>query len=90
MFRYKKTMKADYLRQGYAYFLSHRYDLISPGQRAQMDALFLKCGGIHADALRDYMTRDLSAVTVCREHYLSERTLMRAVHRYYENFPDNL
>lgn len=90
MFRFRNDRPTDYWQQGYAYFVSHRYAALSEERRQQIDALCRECGGEYAEALHDYMTRDLSAAAVCRKHFISERTLMRAVNRYYLKFTDSL
>lgn len=88
MFREWKGAKVSYNWQGYIFFVSRNYKELSREKRALIDALCLKIGGEdYAAALKEFMTSDRSAVSVCMRHYLSKGTLYRYVRRYYEEFP---
>ena len=80
MFRYKRGVKVDYDRQGYIYFVSRMYKNLPPEDQQAILNLCLQCGGEHYQA----------ATALAMKHYLSKKTLYRAVRKYYENFPEKL
>lgn len=91
MFREWKGAKVSYNRQGYIFFISRNYKELSREKRAAIDALCRKIGGEdYAAALKEFMTSDRSAVSVCMRYCLSKGTLYRYVRRYYEEFPREL
>ena len=90
MFRYKRSIKVPYERQGYIYFASLRFAELPTWQQDKIRALCDKCGGEYAGALLEFVTTDMGAVAVCMRHHLSQSTLERAVKKYYEAFPKRL
>lgn len=91
MFREWKGAKVSYNRQGYIFFVSRMYKELPKKKKAAIDELCLKIGGVeYADALKEFMTTDKSAVSVCLKHYLSKETLYRYVRRYYTEFPQEV
>ena len=90
MFRYKRGVKVDYDRQGYIYFVSLMYKNLPPEDQQAILNLCLQCGGEHYQALFEFVTTDTTATALSMKHYLSKKTLYRAVRRYYENFPEKL
>lgn len=90
MFRFKPGINLGYERQGYIYFVSRKYKELEPGKRRAIDELCRRSGGEYWKALREFVTTDNTAATVCQRHYISKATLYRAVKRYYEGFPKEL
>ena len=87
MFRYKRSIKElDYDTQGNVYFTSKRYKRLSVGEQETIRRLCQEAGGQHAKALFEFVTTDAGASEVCVKHFLSEKTLERAVRRYYLAF----
>lgn len=90
VFRAKRGIKASYERQGYIYFVSRLYKDLSEQDRRRIRELCKECGGEHYRALFEFVTTDTTATALALKHYLSKKTLYRAVRRYYENFPEKL
>lgn len=90
MFRFKRSVPVDYDTQGYIYFLSRRYRMLSQAQQRKILNLCLEAGGEYYQALFEFVTTDSGAVAVCMKHYLSESTLERIVRRYYVRFAESL
>lgn len=89
MFRYKKSAKVGYIRQGYIYFYSRMYqELDADAQRYIEQTAALAAGNEpeYAPAVLRYVTSDDTPTKICEEHHLSRATLHRAVARYYELF----
>lgn len=90
MFRYKRSVHVSYERQGFIYFVSLHYHELPEKARKQIQQLCQDVGGDHAEALLERVTTNASADAVCKKHFLSRSTLVRAVRRYYEGFPHRL
>ena len=90
MFRYKRSIKVSYERQGYIYFLSRSYGQLPARKQAAIRELCDRCGGEYSRALFEFVTTDDGAVVVCQRHHLSQSTLERVVKKYYEAFPRTL
>ena len=91
MFRFKKGIRASYIRQGYIYFVSQSYKLLKPEQQRKLDELILSCGGENRDALFEYVTSEHSPTSICLKYFIaSKSTLYKAVKKYYERFPKRL
>ena len=90
IFRYKRGVKADYDRQGYIYFVSRRYKLLSKREQEKILNLCFRCGGEHYKALFEFVTTDATATQLTMKHFVSRATLYRVVRKYYEQFPDKL
>ena len=90
MFRYKRGVKVDYDRQGYIYFVSRMYKNLPPEDQQAILNLCLQCGGEPYPALCEFVTTDTTATALSMKHFLSKKTLYRAVRKYYENFPEKL
>ncbi len=87
MFRFRKGAHVSYNRQGYIYFVSRIYRDLPPALQRKILNLCIEHGGPHYGALFEYVTTDTTGVAICRKHYISQKTLDRAVRRYYEGFP---
>lgn len=87
MFRFKKSVDADYNRQGYIYFTSRNYQNLPEKRQRKIADLCLRAGEEYHAALFEFVTTDAGATAVCMRHHLSQSTLERAVRRYYEQFP---
>ncbi len=83
MFRFKKSIPLSYEDQGYIYFYSMRYQKLPKGGQELIEAVSLEAGGEYAAALLEFVTTDAGAAKVCGRHYLSEKSLERAVEKYY-------
>ena len=83
-YRFKESIKASYVDQGYIFFLCRRYHRLPLEQRRRIDWLIRRAGGEHAAALREAMTTDGSILAVSQKHHISESTLERVVRRFYE------
>ena len=90
MSRYKRGVKADYNRQGYVYFVSRRFEHLTPARQRKIRELCADAGGEYEDALFEFVTTDTTATAICVKHYVSKATLYRAVKRYYEAFPEGI
>ncbi len=90
MYRYKRGVKADYNRQGYVYFVSRRFEHLTPARQRKIRELCADAGGEYEDALFEFVTTDTTATAICMKHYVSKATLYRAVKRYYEAFPEGI
>lgn len=90
MFRYKKSVDADYDRQGYIYFTSKNYQNLSAWQQRRLLDLCHEAGGEYHAAVFEFVTTDIGETAVCMRHHISASTLKRAVRRYYEQFPRRL
>lgn len=90
MYRYKRGVKADYNRQGYVYFVSRRFEHLTPARQRKIRELCADAGGEYEDALFEFVTTDKTATAICMKHYVSKATLYRAVKRYYEAFPEGI
>ncbi|MGI5987737.1 MAG: hypothetical protein ACOX7M_06300 [Dysosmobacter sp.] len=90
MYRYKRGVKADYNRQGYVYFVSRRFEHLTPARKRKIRELCADAGGEYEDALFEFVTTDTTATAICMKHYVSKATLYRAVKRYYEAFPEGI
>lgn len=86
MYRYKKSVRVSYDKQGYIYFFSRLYNELDPDAQAYIRKIAGEAGGEHAEAVMRYVTTDDSATKICAECYLSKATLHRAVAKYYELF----
>ena len=90
MYRYKRGVKADSNRQGYVYFVSRRFEHLTPARQRKIRELCADAGGEYEDALFEFVTTDTTATAICMKHYVSKATLYRAVKRYYEAFPEGI
>ena len=88
MFRYKRSARVPYNRQGYIYFVSLLYGEMPRSRQAVIRELCRRAGGPYDAAVLDYVTTDMGAEAVCGKHHISRATLARCVARYYEGFPD--
>ena len=86
MFRYKRSVKVSYDRQGYIYFYSRLYKNLDAAGREYIEETAKAAGGVHAEAVLKFVTTDDGEAKVCREHNLSRATLYRVVGKYYELF----
>ena len=90
VFRYKRSVKADYNRQGYIYFTSRRYRELDADAQRKILSLCLEHGGEYYQALFEFVTTDASATALAMRHHMDKTTLYRKVRKYYENFPTQL
>ena len=89
-FRFMKRINKNYNEQGYIYFLSKKYNELPLMQQVDIDEHCENVGGAYAEALKKYVTTDISATAVCIKHCMSESTLSRLIKRYYDEFPEKL
>lgn len=90
MFRFKKSIKVPYDRQGYIYFLSRSYQSLPTRRQEKIRELCREYGGEYSKALFEFVTTDAGATAVCQRNHLSQSTLERVVKKYYEGFPKKL
>lgn len=90
MFRYKKSVGGDYVRQGYIYFTSLRFRELGERRRGRICRLCDEVGGEYGGALLEFVTTETSATAVCERYALSKSTLYRIVAEYYKKFPDSI
>ncbi len=90
MFKFKAGINASYERQGYIYFKSLNYKMLSQKEKSAIDKLCISVGKEYSDALFKFVTTDTTATKICLEYYISKATLYRIVKRYYETFPPEL
>lgn len=83
MYRYKKSIPLSYERQGVIYFYSLLYRELDTEQQGIIRKICRTAGGEHYRALLEYVTGGEDILVVCRRHYISRSTLLRAVKRYY-------
>ena len=88
IFRFKKKLKVSYQKQGYIHFFSHNYKKLSAKEKNKIDKLCSLAGGEYSEALKRYMTTDVTDVQVCLEYYISKATLYRCVDKYIKLFAD--
>lgn len=89
-FRYKRGIPLEYDVQGYIYFLSRRYKRLPLSRRCQIDELCRKAGGEYEAALKEFITTDKGAESVCGKYFISQSTLERIVKRYYIAFSETM
>ena len=87
-FKFKRSIRVSYERQGYIYFLCRRIGMLPREQQEVLRALCSKAGGANARALWRFLTTSDSATKICMEEYCSQATLYRCVKRFYETFPE--
>ena len=88
MFRYKKSIRMPYQRQGYIFFVSKLYKELPPAAQRKILDLCHECGGENWQALFEFVTTGAGATALCMKHYIaSETTLYRMVREYYQKFP---
>ena len=90
-FRFKRAIKVPYVRQGYIYFKSLRYQNLPAREQERIRHLCDKVAGYNGQALLEHVTTGELVRTVCQRHYIaSPTTLYRALKRYYEWFPEDM
>jgi hypothetical protein len=91
VFRYRRSIRASYNRQGYIYFISKHYKALEPSKKAVIVELCKQVCGDNWQALLERVTTGASSVEICRKHNIqSWTTIDRAVTAYYEQFPERL
>ena len=90
MFRFKESVKVSYVRQGYIYFTSRRYEELDESRQRRIRRLCRECGGTYSKALFAAMTTDTPTDIICENYYISKSTLSRMVREYYERFPPTI
>lgn len=90
MFRFKKSVRVPYKRQGYIYFTSLRYEELDEDKRETIRKLCRECGGRYSKALFEAVTTERSRGYICDTNYISRDTLKRMMKAYYERFPKEL
>ncbi len=83
MFRFKRSVKVGYDRQGYIYFWSRAYKGLPAAERKRIRSLCDRAGGEHSGALMEFVTTDRGATAVCQKYFISQSTLERMVKKYY-------
>ena len=90
MYKYKRSIKCSYERQGYIYFVSRLYKELPVQDKRKIESLCARVGGEYKDALFEFVTTDTTATAICMKYYLSRSTLERVVRKYYKSFPRKL
>ncbi len=90
MFRKKRSIPVDYDIQGYIYFKSKMFRRLPPEGRAQIRRLCKEAGGEYADAVFEFVTQSSGAAAVSERHHIAEKTLERAVQKYYLLFAEEI
>ena len=91
MYRYKKSIRADYNRQGYIYFLSRCYLQMPMQCRKRLRDHCRECAGEKlGEALFLFVTTNISADAVCARYFVPKHTLYGFVKKYYERFPQEI
>ena len=90
VFRYKQGIPVTYEDQGYIYFFSRRYDKLGNRDQKRIQRLCAAAGKEYSRAVFDFITTDMGAARVCVKHFISEKTLERAVRRYYILFASGM
>lgn len=90
-FRFKRSIKVPYARQGYIYFKSLRYQNLPAREQERIRHLCDKVAGYNGQALLEHVTTGELVRNVCQRHYIaSTTTLYNALKRYYEWFPEDM
>ena len=89
-FRYRKSLRMSYARQGYIYFNSHAYPTLTKHQQEAIQTACRKAGGDMWQAILERMTTHNSAASICMKHNISEDTLDRLFKEYCKAFPKRL
>jgi hypothetical protein len=90
VFRFKRSVRSGYDRQGYIYFTSKAYRRLPEGKQRKIRELCRESGGEYWRAVLEFVTTDDGADAICLRHSLSRSTLERRVKAYYESFPEDL
>ena len=69
-FKYRKSMKLPYRRQGYIFF---RCQYLTEEESHKVKTLCDKTG--YGKAIYEYITTDASSVYICQMYYISEKWL---------------
>lgn len=69
-FKYRKSMKLPYRRQGYIFF---RCQYLNEEESQNVKAICEKTG--YGNAIYEYITTDASSVYICQRYYISEKWL---------------
>lgn len=85
-FRYVKSSRLSYKRQGLVWFQCQNYKRLSKREQEKIRRAAERAGGEHAAAILDYMTTDASWRWVCVNHFISDATLQRIRKKFYEEF----
>lgn len=89
-FRYKKSIRVSYKRQGLIHFTMQNVARLPEAKREKLQKLCQEAAGEYSAALWAYLTTGKSYVSVAQEHALSQDTLFRVQRRFYESFPEKL
>lgn len=87
MFKQKRMIPLSYDRQGYIYFVCKNYARLPKRQQETIRKTAEMACGDYADPVLRFVTTDDGALAVCRDAFISEPTLYRAVRRFYLDFP---
>lgn len=90
MFRFKKSVPVEYDLQGYIYFYSRLWRILTAREKQRIVSICRKAGGEYAQALLEFVTTDTGAASVCRRYFLSQSTLERIVRKYYIAFAEDM
>lgn len=87
MYRFKRGVNRGYDEQGYIYFCSKLYNVLSQEEKDKILSCCIKCGEDYYSALFDFVTTSKSTTEIELTYNISQSTLHRIVRRYYETFP---
>ena len=86
-FRFSRTARAGYDRQGYVWFTSRMYRYLSAGQKDTIRQTCWKAAGEEWEALMAYVTTGQTMDQVCRAYLTTPERVGRHYRRYLELFP---
>lgn len=85
---YKKGLTYD--KQGAIYFAcKHYFTLLTPEEKKRFQKLLWECAKrkqVHYDALFEYLTCDLDAVSICKIYGIGKSNFYRYLDEFYLNF----
>lgn len=84
---YRSVPEVDRNTQGMIYFHCQNYRKLSTREKNVIDELCVKTGNGYGAAVHEYMTTAASRTKICKQYYISEATLNRAVRRFIQEFP---
>ena len=72
-FKYRKSMKLPYRKQGYIFFRCQLANSLPEEEREKIKKACDSTG--FGDAVYEYITTDASSIYICQKHYISEKWL---------------
>lgn len=85
-FIYLHAVKKDYQQQGKIFFECLGYAKATKATRDKIDRLCAEVGGIHAKALKAFLTSDADMQYISTKYFVSVQTLDRLRRQFYERW----